>query len=269
MRRARAIGFLYGLVVLLWSICVAMVIGLPTLLFLPLRRGRREHFTRPFAQLWAKLTLAPFFPDVRQTGDVALEDRGALFIANHRSWFDPPLIMATTCAMGVSKAQVALIPFIGLYGYTTGAVFFNRRSPAARARARADLLQLLKHGNRSHIFPEGTRTRDGELREKVYLTAIRDCYRENVPVVPVALYGTERFLPTPMTHAVPFQSCRLDIGEALWPEDFGDEDAFALAAWNEVRVRVGRLRVEAGEIEATDDRANIERDAPLACSVPA
>ena len=44
--------------------------------------------------------------------------------------------------------------------------------------------------------------------------------------------------------AVPFQSCRMDIGAVMDPRGYESADAFAEAVWEDVRQRVARLRAE-------------------------
>lgn len=238
-------GFVFGLWALTASILSGLVVGtLGVLPFVVVPRGRRERYTMVAGQLWASVVVwAVLFTRVRVTGHWSLpRGQGAVIFCNHRSWLDPVLLMATTRSNGLSKKEIASIPVLGPYGRLAGAVFFDRRSVEDRQRARREVMKLVGGGHRIQVFPEGTRSL--ELRRKVYLTTAYDAFAHGVPVVPCAVWGTERTLPREPA-AFPFRRVRLDIGEPLWPRDFDRAEAFAQACWADVVRRVERLRDEA------------------------
>ena len=169
------------------------------------------------------------------------EVAGAILLCNHRSWLDPLLLMAWGRSNGLSKRAILYIPAVGFFGWLAGAVFFDRRNPAGRARARDDVLLLVRSGHRIQVFPEGTRTKDGNLREKVYLTLARDAWTAGVPVIPCAVAHTERVLPVGRLAAYPLQPVGLVFGAVMHPSDFEGPDAFADQAWARVRALVGQI----------------------------
>jgi 1-acyl-sn-glycerol-3-phosphate acyltransferase len=243
---SRVLAFGYALGVLLGAIASAFVVGTALALpFAPLPRGRRERYTLTAAVIWARSVLALLGTTVVVTGESGLpSDTGALLLCNHRSWLDPLVLMAALRSNGLSKLEILFIPIIGFYGWLTGAVFFDRRVPAARHRARDEVMKLVRGGTRIQVFPEGTRSRDGQLREKVYLTLVEDCFRAGVPVVPCAVWATERVLPPGRPEAWPGQTVYLDVGPALDPRGFADAQAFAQACWSAVVRRVHRFESE-------------------------
>lgn len=244
----RVLGTLYGAVVLVVGIATALPFGLFGVLpFVVIPRGRRERYTMTTASWWGWLmTYVVLCARPQVTGaERIVAGQGALYVCNHRSWLDPLLLMAHTRSIGLSKAQVFWIPFVGLFGYLAGAVFFNRTDPAQRKRARNEVMASIAAGNCIQLFPEGTRSRDGRLRQKVHTTLIRDCYDAGLTVVPCAVYGTERVLPVGVISAYPFQRCRLDMGEPMRPEDWADDKEFAEAVWAEVKRRVEAMADEA------------------------
>jgi 1-acyl-sn-glycerol-3-phosphate acyltransferase len=100
---------------------------------------------------------------------------------------------------------------------------------------------MVQSGCRIQVFPEGTRTRDGQLSETVYLRTARDAHARGLPVVPCGVMDTEQALPVPMVGAYPLTTPRLHIGEALRPSDYPDADRFAVACWDAVVRIVGGL----------------------------
>lgn len=238
---------IYGVAVLVGAVALGFVMG--TILVLPLwvvPRGRRERWTLPPAVWWSGLVLRwLLFVRARVEGapDLA-EGEGAVVLCNHRSWLDPLLLMHHARSNGLSRGLVFWIPILGLYGWLAGAVFFHRGNLHSRANARREVMTLVRSGMRLQVFPEGTRSRDGELLERVYLDLARDSFKEGHPVVCCAVYGTERVLPPGVFGAWPGQEVRLRFGRTLRPRDWPDARAFAEACWDEVRHLVAGLRAE-------------------------
>ena len=238
------LGFLYGTLALSLAIAWALIVGTTMILpFVVLPRGHRERYTIVGAALWAwGVVRVVMLGRPRIDIDAPLpSDQGALIVCNHRSWLDPLVLMYATRASGLSKLVILFIPFVGLYGWLAGSVFFARDSRGQRARARREVMRLAGLGSRIQLFPEGTRTRDGKLLDRVHLTLVQDCFDSGLPVVPCALWGTERALPPGRPVAYPFQEFRVSIGAPKWPRDYPDAASFAAAVWDDVRDRVERI----------------------------
>ena len=130
--------------------------------------------------------------------------RGVLFVANHSSWIDiPVLYMALRVPLCfLAKRELAQVPFLGWYIRAMGMVFVDRRDPR-RASATVDqAAQRLAAGASVVSFPEGTRSRDGGLgtfRSGAFGSALRS----GADVVPVASVGAGRVLPADGFHVRP------------------------------------------------------------------
>lgn len=237
---ARVAGLVFGLYALGAAAIAALVfMSVGVFPFVVLPRGRREKYTIVTGAAWARF-VARFIVLARPTVTGTAPDGPALFVSNHRSWLDPVLLIAYTRSQGLSKREILWIPFVGLGAYLTGAVFFDRSSPKARHRARGEVMAMVKQGARVHVYPEGTRTKDGRLGEHPKLVLVEDCFDAGLPVVPCAVNGTERAIPPTWPAAVPFQPCRLDILPALHPRDFPDKERFAAAVWGAVAAAAAR-----------------------------
>lgn len=243
------LGILFGALALTLGVVSALLVGTTAVLpFVVLPRGRRERYTIVGAAAWAWFTVRVLLlarPRIEWEAPLPV-GQGALVVCNHRSWVDPLVLMYVTRASALSKEAILWIPFVGLYGWLAGSVFFARGNPAQRARARREVMRLVRAGSRIQLFPEGTRSRDGRLIERVHLVLIHDCFEAGLPVVPCAVYGTERPLPPGRMVAFPGQPFDVSIGRALWPRDYPDASAFADAVWADVKARVARLAWEAG-----------------------
>ncbi|MCA9493777.1 MAG: 1-acyl-sn-glycerol-3-phosphate acyltransferase [Myxococcales bacterium] len=248
-------GEAWGFVMAGWALGAAMFLALAMGVFLVLPfvlvpRGRRERFTMPGAVRWSGIVLHQVLGLAEHVeGRLELDDDdGALVLCNHRSWLDPLLLMHHLRSNGLSKSEVRYIPFVGLMGWLCGTVYFDRRDKDQRARARKEVMALVRQGHRVQVFPEGTRTRAGRIGDRIYLNLAMDCFHAGVPVVCCSVWRTEDVLPVGVFRAWPARPVDLVIGPTLRPADFPDAHTFAAACWRHVVEGVDRL-ADAEQVE--------------------
>jgi len=121
-----------------------------------------------------------------------------LLVANHISNLDPPFIGSTVghrtgrVIHFMAKSEIRRWPLVGFLAGAAG-VIFVRRGEGDRAAQRLAMGALLG-GKPVAIFPEGTRSRDGRLREPKAGAALL-ATRAGVPLLPVGITGTHRIFP--------------------------------------------------------------------------
>jgi 1-acyl-sn-glycerol-3-phosphate acyltransferase len=168
----------------------------------------------------------------------------ALFVANHRSFYDIPALVGgvPTNLHFLAKKEVRKIPFLGLYAAAMGMVFIDRADSEA-SRTSVDLMsELLEEGASMASYPEGTRSRSGELlpfKTGSFVAAIK----AGVTVVPVSISGSERVLPPDGFSPRP-GLIRVSIGEPIPTAHLNLEDRRELA--DEARRQVEEM-LELGE----------------------
>lgn len=79
-----------------------------------------------------------------------------LIIANHRSYFDPILIVSHLNAFPVGKKEVASWPLIGYLCKISGVVFVDRKCQDSRQKTCENIKEIINNGNSVINFPEGT-----------------------------------------------------------------------------------------------------------------
>lgn len=139
--------------------------------------------------------LVPLLGGITVIGAENIPRRGpALLAPNHRAYTDPPYLALVTGRQLhlMAKEELFKIPVLGRYITAMGA-FPVRRGTADRAALRR-AIEELKAGHLVGIFPEGKRSNAGTISpaEKGFALVAR---QSGVPIIPVALEGTERVHP--------------------------------------------------------------------------
>ena len=115
-----------------------------------------------------------------------------VFVANHRSYYDIPLLLASLDRpYGIlAKEELEKIPLLSRWMKLLGCVFVQRDDVRASVRALNDATAIVESGRSFIIFPEGTRYKGeeggaGEFKAGAFRIAVKT----ETPVVPVAISG--------------------------------------------------------------------------------
>ncbi len=147
----RAIRRLVGLLLL------TLVSMLVQSLLLCLRGSGKVRFARLYWALFCRV----LGMQVRVIGDPVLSAAGrpVLFVSNHSSWLDIPVLGGVLPACFVSKGEVGRWPLIGTVARLGRTVFISRRA-GPMAREIEAMRAVMARGDNLILFPEGT-TSDG------------------------------------------------------------------------------------------------------------
>lgn len=223
---------------LLWTagwICAALLVLLVT--------RRRALPLRMAARCWA--------PGLLRGSGATLVVRGLervdwtrphVLVANHQSMID---ICALFRAVPVPlqfllKQELSRVPFVGAYARAMGMIFVERSSARDARRRMHEAAGLVKAGATLCVFPEGTRSRDGEVLPfksgafQVALDAAAD-------VVPVAIEGSGKVLSLGGVFRVRPGTITLTFGTPLATQTIADRQALA----EQARERVVAMKREA------------------------
>jgi 1-acyl-sn-glycerol-3-phosphate acyltransferase len=134
--------------------------------------------------------------DVEIRGLQNLPWRGSAIIApNHQSGFDILVLAALPIDFKwVAKEEVGRIPFVGWAVKSMGTFFVKRDKSGHDLNVMKEVEEGLKKGKNVIIFPEGTRTRTGELLP-FKKGAFRTAQNTGIPLCPVAIQGTYEIVP--------------------------------------------------------------------------
>jgi 1-acyl-sn-glycerol-3-phosphate acyltransferase len=145
-----------------------------------------------------RLTIQPVvsvFTRLRVYGKERVPREGGLVIAcNHFSWIDPAALGAACprTMYYMAKIEAHRVPGLGQLIRAFG-TFSVRRGESDREAVRT-MRQIVREGKALGLFVEGTRQRSGVPGE-VQPGAAMVALQENVPVLPVAVHGSQTWKP--------------------------------------------------------------------------
>jgi 1-acyl-sn-glycerol-3-phosphate acyltransferase len=147
------------------------------------------------------------------------QEGGVLLVSNHQSYLDPVLVGVRIKRPLSYLAKSELFKFAPFAWLISSLGAFPVKQGAGDVGAMKETIARLQEGHALNIYPEGTRTLDGELQpiEKGIALVVR---KAKVPVVPVVIDGS--FDAWPKGHKM-FHASKIRIlyGHAI---DFSNAD---------------------------------------------
>jgi 1-acyl-sn-glycerol-3-phosphate acyltransferase len=137
---------------------------------------------------------------------------GAVYAINHLHWIDIPLIglLSPRTVYFVAKAEAANFPVLGGFLRLHGAIAIHRGESDREAVRR--MRDEARAGHVIGLFVEGTRQKTGRPGVAQPGAAMVGM-QEGVPIIPVAIYGTQFWKPGN------FRRCTVMFGEPLRFDD--------------------------------------------------
>ena len=108
-----------------------------------------------------------------------------LFVSNHISWSDIPILGSLAPIRFLSKAEVGQWPLIGWLARQAGTLFIHRGGGQAR-RVRGQIIENLQAGENVLVYPEGT-TSAGLTVLPFHGLLLRAAPESKTPIQPVTI----------------------------------------------------------------------------------
>jgi 1-acyl-sn-glycerol-3-phosphate acyltransferase len=164
----------------------------------------------------------------RATGRENVPPEGAaLLVANHSSFLDV-FALGLPLRRPLNYVARSTLFLAGLSWFIRSLGAFPIQREGMGAAGMKETLRRLRNGGIVTLFPEGTRTRDGQLGPLKHGIAVL-VSRAGVPVIPVGIAGTfegwPRWRLLPVPHPI-----RVHYGAPIRPEDIRGMDAEAVTA---------------------------------------
>lgn len=190
--------------------------------------GRLQH---RFAHLWSwlilKTTQAPVTVSGMELVDIT---KPHLCAVNHISAMDIPLLYAHLPFQFriVAKHELFRYPFMGWHLRRSGQIDIDPRSAMSSLRSMNRAVQTLRDGTPIVVFPEGGRSRNGQV-QPFLPGAFYVAIKAQVDIVPVALVGTYEMLPINTYHLMS-RPLEVLVGKPISTTGYTPRDMGKLAA---------------------------------------
>lgn len=176
----------------LWALLCTVPAVLAFLVLIPWR-GARIRVGNLYAKTACWVGMWLFSMPVTVVNAERLGAEPAIYVANHTSTLDLFLgsALCPVGACGVAKKEIARVPVFGQLYWLAGHLLIDRGDSDKARASLAVLSELVKRlGLSIWIWPEGTRSRDGQLKtfKKGF---VHIACSTGLPVVPVLLRGVD------------------------------------------------------------------------------
>jgi len=174
---------------------------------------------------WARLNtwLTPM--SVNVTGRENIDPQQSyVVVANHQSLYD---VFVLYGFLGIDfkwvmKQDLRRVPGLGIGCEKVGHIFVDRSNRQAALASIKAAQSKISNGTSVVFFPEGTRSRDGALRQ-FKKGAFRFALDLNLPILPVTIVGTRGILPSDSLDLLPGKA-RLIIDEPIRVDGLDGKD---------------------------------------------
>ncbi len=207
----------------------------------------RKHI-HPLISLWARtiLIVLPLMR-VRIEGEHHLKQSSVfVLVANHQSVADIIAVLHLPHPFKfIAKKELFWIPFLGWALTLAGYIPLERGDRLSGKQTVDRAKQYLEEGMSVLFFPEGTRSRDGEIHE-FKIGAFKIASELGIPVVPIVIDGTREVVPKGNFMIGSRKEVTVKVGAPLAPfgTSNGDINEFAqqtrrkmIASLEEIRMK--------------------------------
>jgi 1-acyl-sn-glycerol-3-phosphate acyltransferase len=190
------------------------------------RQGRAQHW---FARTWSRLILRTLLSPVEVIGFEQPDSSSCVYAANHVSALDIPMLYGNIPRQFriLAKKELFRYPFLGWHLRRSGQLPIDHQNPGSSVRSVRRAIDTVKEGMPLVIFPEGGRSRTGQVQP--FMTgAFYIAIKARVNIVPLAIVGTYEVLPMNTFHIRPGKM-KLVAGDPIPTTEYGLREMDVLA----------------------------------------
>lgn len=196
---------------------------------------KNAEFVHKVQQFWSRSFFWLMFLPVSVDGqEHIVPGQSYVFVANHQSMFDVWLVYGWLPVIfkWLMKAELRKVPFVGTGCKAAGHIFIDRRNAKAAMESLKEVEKQLMNGVCTVIFPEGTRSLNGEVG-RFKRGAFQIAWDLGLPIIPLSLDGCYEVLPKgkPFVYRAPVH---MHIGEPIDLKQFSDPNEAIEAVRNAV-----------------------------------
>jgi 1-acyl-sn-glycerol-3-phosphate acyltransferase len=166
-----------------------------------------------------------------------VENSPFVVISNHQSFVDIPLLLGYfPKSIGfVAKKEIRNWLIFNFWMDRAQCVFLDRKNPKRALSSMKEAMKSIKNGNSIVIFPEGTRSSDGEVGE-FKKGSFKLATSTKVPIIPVSIDGTFDVMNKNRFYIKKGYKVRIVVGRSYITADMCKEDLKEIH--NEIRNKI-------------------------------
>lgn len=186
---------------------------------------RNSNWLHAIQAFWSRSFFYLLFLPVSVSGLEHIKpDTSYVFVANHQSMSDVFLIYGWLPVIfkWLMKYELRRVPFVGSACKAAGHIFVKRGNSAAAVQSLKEAEQVLHGGVCTVIFPEGTRSNDGQVG-RFKRGALQIALDLKLPIVPISLSGCYEVMNRHEAHAN-YHPVHMHVGEPIDISKLAEED---------------------------------------------
>ena len=159
--------------------------------------NKSDDVLHKIVKVWAKSILAVSCIKITVKGFSRIDPAGHyIYMSNHQSNFDIPALISCLPVhfRWIAKAELFKIPVFGCAMKRAGHISIDRSNRKSAFKSLKNAASIIRNGVSVLIFPEGTRSLDGNIgqfKNGGFVLAVDS----GIPVVPVIIHGTWPVMP--------------------------------------------------------------------------
>ena len=187
--------WIHTIVIIIWILLGTTIFG--SLVVVVSILTQKSDIAHIIARMWGRSILWVSAIKVTVKGLEKLNPaQSYIYMANHQSNFDIPALLGKLPVQfrWLAKAELFRIPIFGRAMRGCEYISIDRSNRKMAFKSLVMAAQIIRSGTSVMIFPEGTRTSDGRLKDfkKGGFVLSVDA---GVPIVPIIIYGTWSIMP--------------------------------------------------------------------------
>lgn len=191
--------------------------------------AEHDRIVRTMVNNWALRLMKLAGASMEVTGKENIPEGPVVFAANHQGYADIPLLLTQLDKPNplIAKKELEKVPLLRDWMTELNCIFIDRDNARQAMDSLKKANELLSEGYSVSIFPEGTRSKGGEIKDFKGGT-IRLATRAKVPIVPCCIEGTYNMLEANKGFKITPAKLQLHILPAIETADLSREEIKAL-----------------------------------------
>ncbi len=227
-------------------ICFIIYIPIQALLFVftsPFDKHRKIMHYNTSILCTVILTLCPLISVEYSGRENINRSKPSVIVMNHQSMLDILLVFTLFLpAKMIAKKTLARVPIVGWNLFMSGHILIDRQNRKSQIEAIRKMDDILIEGDSLMIYPEGTRTEDGDIAE-FKKGAFRSACNTATSVLPVVIDGAFQALPRNGKFLNGFHKIKISILPVMFVEKGTPTETLARKCHSLMSSELHRMRL--------------------------